>query len=810
MRFGRCFLVCFSLLLPWQALPAQEAEVSAEELAKQLTAEDVNVRRDAAYALSAMREKSLPALDALVGALEDRDDQVYLESIRAIDALGPLALPAAPALIAKLDQWSEQRQYRTAMALSRMGEDVVPQLITALSHERPAIRRGAARACGWLGEKAATAVPKLIEQLGDSDDSVPPRVAEGLSGIGKAAEEPLRDFLKEQYPRFTADDAAQALQTQVRAAANALAGIVMLSEASRNLLFELTRSSDEELRSAALRGLATQGMQGEPWGQALVDGIDSTSELIRDAALLGVQKLDAETTAFILPKLIELLRSTDSDVRSAAGVALGGLGDRGAFGERAGALATTLVELFVETHQEAGGDSSQMHRREVVARVLTKLGPVAVPALIDAAVSDDAQRQAFLAPIGYMSPRVVDSLLEIAQSDDVSRRRCALQGMALMEPPPSNLLRPLREAMREEDAEVARTAVAGVGNFGVAAIEAVDELVELAASDGGNDGATAGEKSRGPVAREAVIALAKIAPQHPQLMPLIQQRLQGESAEDRVYAFRALAIAADDPASLLPRLIESLSDPLPEIRIAAAENLAKLGEKGSEAVAALRANLGHERGDVRRATLDALIAIGPAAAPALPELTPLLSEQDEVLLERALRLVAIIGSEAKEATSQVKPLINHPVGTIRGQAYGALVAIDLENPENVPMLMAALEDSDWSVQQTAVEKLGKQGPKAKGAVGKLFSMLLTQPDNSMLASAITEIDAADLSAYDVLLEALSSDNQRLRGLAVFLLGKIGPDAKDALPKLRELLKEARGRGRGAIERAITAIEGKES
>ena len=70
----------------------------AAELAEELKSVELDKRRDAAYALAALGSEALPALDALIDGLSDRDDQVWMQSLMAVARIGPDAEPAIEAL----------------------------------------------------------------------------------------------------------------------------------------------------------------------------------------------------------------------------------------------------------------------------------------------------------------------------------------------------------------------------------------------------------------------------------------------------------------------------------------------------------------------------------------------------------------------------------------------------------------------------------------------------------------------------------------------------------------------------------------
>ena len=63
----------------------------AEKLALALGDVDLKKRRDAAYQLATMGKAATPAIDALIGQLDDRDEQVWMQSVMAIGKIGPEA-----------------------------------------------------------------------------------------------------------------------------------------------------------------------------------------------------------------------------------------------------------------------------------------------------------------------------------------------------------------------------------------------------------------------------------------------------------------------------------------------------------------------------------------------------------------------------------------------------------------------------------------------------------------------------------------------------------------------------------------------
>ena len=132
------------------------------------------VRADAARALGLARDPG--ALDALVAALDDPDDEVRAA---AVDALGRLADPrAVAALLARLSDQSRHQRARMVEAICRLGRSVVPALLQHVERH-PA---DTALAIDVLGMAGATgALDRLLAWTAAAE--APVRVA-ALRAIG--------------------------------------------------------------------------------------------------------------------------------------------------------------------------------------------------------------------------------------------------------------------------------------------------------------------------------------------------------------------------------------------------------------------------------------------------------------------------------------------------------------------------------------------------------------------------------------------------------------------------------------------------
>ncbi|MCA9134535.1 MAG: HEAT repeat domain-containing protein, partial [Planctomycetales bacterium] len=169
------------------------------------------------------------------------------------------------------------------------------------------------------------------------------------------------------------------------------------------------------------------------------------------------------------------------------------------------------------------------------------------------------------------------------------------------------------------------------------------------------------------------------------------------------------------------------------------------------------------------------------------------------------------GKQASAVVPAVVELRNNKEAAVRSAAVQTLAAIDADIPHLVGELRAALADADWDVRRVAAESLGQLGPAAEAAVPQLFGMLANEEDSDFASSALRGIDAAPLEALSLLSEQLDSTDGRTSAYAIFLLGKLGAQATEILPRLEKMLQDTEA-GKGGIrekylKQAIAAIKG---
>jgi HEAT repeat protein len=180
------------------------------------------VRLEILTALEQLGPEAAEATQALVGLIDDPDEEVARAAARVLAAIGPAAKSAVPALVHSLQQGEKPNSFMVVAALGRIGPDAaaarpillelmegsnpemamvsawaliqigpvegvapkaVPLLITALEAPEPIRRRAAAEALGRIGPPAKDAVQALQTATRDADPSVRAAAQEALQAI---------------------------------------------------------------------------------------------------------------------------------------------------------------------------------------------------------------------------------------------------------------------------------------------------------------------------------------------------------------------------------------------------------------------------------------------------------------------------------------------------------------------------------------------------------------------------------------------------------------------------------------------------
>jgi HEAT repeat protein len=320
------------------------------------------------------------------------------------------------------------------------------------------------------------------------------------------------------------------------------------------------------------------------------------------------------------------------------------------------------------------------------------------------------------------------------------------------------------------------------------------------------------------------------------------RKLAERDADRLVRLAAAKAVAAIDPKDdkAVGLLVESLGDKDRKVRRMAAESLGDLGATAASTVPALIDAARDADPTVSWAALDALGQIGPAAASAVPDLVAALD--DAGTRAAALDTLGQIGARARGAAPALDKILKGGDPAARWAAACALVRIggpemkgavrhlletatanrernwtDASNILMAPTARAALPAVLDAVRDSAVRALAVESAVEVSIYLTKDPMNDVRPFLEDKDPAVRCVTAWVLhsaravpikEAIAVLRETLRVPHPWAQCQAAHYLGKLGAEARDAVPELMRALDDSDEGVRDAAAKALKGIQGK--
>jgi HEAT repeat protein/S1-C subfamily serine protease len=212
-----------------------------------------------------------------------------------------------------------------------------------------------------------------------------------------------------------------------------------------------------------------------------------------------------------------------------------------------------------------------------------------------------------------------------------------------------------------------------------------------------------------------------------------------------------------------------------------------------------------------RERLKAILALqdmGAGAQIAVPSLVPVLAKDSDPVIRRAAgNALDAIGPPAKADLGVVLQALKSSNTEARQYAARTLASSGIgEVPpaDAVPILGAALKDSDAAVRKNVALALGNLGPQARGVVTDLLDQLKDSDAEARKAAvvAVGKVGVEGKESVPLLIGLLKDRNVETRRAGAVLLAKLGPDGKEAAPALAAALKDPDREMRRAILEAL--------
>lgn len=365
----------------------------------------------------------------------------------------------------------------------------------------------------------------------------------------------------------------------------------------------------------------------------------------------------------------------------------------------------------------------------------------------------------------------VAKLIDQLNSEDDAEQAAAAGALARMGDDAAPAVEALAKQLEDDDSRVRAHSARALGKIGDPAKPAAKALAKLVADEDET------------VRRAAVHALIRIKPGDEMVVPLMKEALG--NADPHVVAFATHSLAEVGP-DIVPPMIKAMED---ERTIYwAILVLAELGPDAKDGVPALAKALVHEDEEVRHEAAQALRAIGPGAQDAIPQLIKALD--DEFAQMPAALALGSIGPPAKTALERLRKVSSEADDVMEICAVWALASIEdddekLKN-DTAPTLVQFMVSDDQEVRRAAALALLQLEPGPE-IMAPLIAKVFENASDEARADMIDAVSTLGAAAVPRMIKAL--EYPAIRQQAVEILGRLGPDAAEAVPALLEHIED---------------------
>ncbi len=264
-------------------------------------------------------------------------------------------------LIARFAGSYEKDRLAAAIEAGALGAAAIPPLVDALRHRDPFVREQAARALGRMGPPASAAVADLIDSLDDEASCVREKAAAALRAIGPVAEAAMP-----RLARLLGEDFGLVLEESALALAS-------IGPAAVFPLIGLLGHEDGSTRGYAALALGEIGPAAAP---AVPDLIGLIEDPYRFASLSSVKALGqiGAASEAAIPALIGVLASDDAKARALACQSLIRIGP---------AAVPSLLDAAsagIDRRWELD-EFPRVWSRDLICSIIQAVGPPALPYL---------------------------------------------------------------------------------------------------------------------------------------------------------------------------------------------------------------------------------------------------------------------------------------------------------------------------------------------------------------------------------------------------------------------------------------------
>ncbi len=438
------------------------------------------------------------------------------------------------------------------------------------------------------------------------------------------------------------------------------------------------------------------------------------------------------------------------------------------------------------------------------AEALGRIGKEAIPEIKELLGSNVyVHREMAAKALRYIGPDAIDYAEKIAKLlRDTTIRTDLAYSLASMGP---DVLPILLQKMHDSYPDIRVGAIEAIGYMGKDAASTEPVLIDALSDIYPQARATAAFSLAYvcPDSRKATVAIAKLLSDEEYsvagdaghalakfgdvAVPVLADALGSSNSEVRYHALVALVFSEADITPAKPRIMKFLNDSSPDMRVWAAWAIRDMGCAGLDAVPVLKKRLKDSEPKVRSAAIDALEGLEVRDDDTLNLLFGLFRDADRDVRESAAGAVVRFGPKVLPGLIDMLDAKNKKI--VRATAAFALERMAVDASPAFPALCRMANDKDSDIRASAVLALQRVAPNSP-ETARIFMDLMNDEDTGirlMAIQALNTMDGEQLKGYvDELLLVLDDVDWGIKIEIINALGKVGPDASDALPVLKQL------------------------
>jgi HEAT repeat protein len=286
----------------------------------------------------------------------------------------------------------------------------------------------------------------------------------------------------------------------------------------------------------------------------------------------------------------------------------------------------------------------------------------------------------------------------------------------------------------------------------------------------------------------AAVALGAIGPDKT-LVPALVEALKDESSEVRYWAATALRDSAAKEAA--PALLALVKQAPLATRREALTLLGQVKPASKEVVSELIRIVKHETDlDLYSRAVTALGDIGPSAKDAIPALVEALKNESWPFQQGVIRAVGAFGQDARPAVPALLKALNDDNPEIRVYAAASLWQIERRSERVLPVVLAALQGSPSTPQSDGDNVAMRVPGHGASALSDLPAPVLPANFNYVHVLALKVLCQVEpKTGYPLLCKAIQAKESDSRLSAILTAGELGPEAKEAVPALIQVLRD---------------------